>query len=192
LEASVAAYARQWQTLPGLVKVQEDLDRYERIIEDTKPEVIVECGTWTGASAAWFAEHGVEVLTIDVDGSNRQHIPDHLNVGWIEGSTVDPDVVEQVVKRVDGRRCMVVLDSDHSAPHVLAELNAYADLVSPGCFLVVEDTICRWVEGTPVTDLGPLDAVEQFFPNNPEWVYDEAIHDLFPVSHHPFGWWRKR
>ncbi len=35
---------------------------------------------------------------------------------------------------------MVVLDSDHSQAHVEAELDAYAPLVSPGCYLIVEDS----------------------------------------------------
>lgn len=188
VEASVAAYERQWHTIPDMVKVKEDLDRYEFILEDTEPEVIVECGTWTGRSAVWFAEHGVDVVTVDVDGSNVRYT--HPRVTQLVGSSTDPEVVEQVKKLVDGRRCMVILDSDHSAVHVAAEIVAYSPLVSPGCFMVVEDGICRWVPDTPCTDAGPLDAIEQFVPR-PGWELALDVQDMFPVTHHPGGWLRR-
>ena len=43
-------------------------------------------------------------------------------------------------------RVMVVLDSNHTHEHVLAELRAYAPLVTVGQFLVVADT---FVEDIP-------------------------------------------
>lgn len=186
VDASVAAYERQWHTIPDMVKVAEDLDRYDRIIAETRPEVIVETGTWLGRSACWFAEHDLDVVTVDID-DNRTWVNDRVT--FVEGSSTDPAVVEQVTKLVDGRRCMVVLDSDHSATHVAAEMAAYSPLVSPGCFMVVEDGICRFVPGTPATGFGPLDAIEQFLPRS-GWALD-PIQDLHPVSHHPGGWLRR-
>ena len=186
VEASVAAYPRQWDTLPGIVKVAEDLDRYERIIEATRPEVLVETGTWTGASADWFATHGVDVITIDVEPCETLN----PRVTQLVGSSTDPEIVAKVTQLVAGRRCMVVLDSDHSAPHVAAEMLAYAPLVTEGCYMVVEDGICRWVHGTPVTEFGPLDAIEQFLPR-PGWEHDNDLLNLHPVSHHPGGWLKR-
>ena len=187
VEASVAAYNRQWQEIPDLIKVHEDLDRYERIIEATSPEVVVELGTWKGRSALWFATHDVDVITVDVAPNQIYH---HPRVSFLEGSSINPDTVTKVTKLVDGRRCMVVCDSDHSAIHVAAEMAAYADLVSPGCYMVVEDGICRFVEGTPVTDAGPLDAIEAWLPR-PGWSVDLDLMNLHPVSHHPYGWLRR-
>lgn len=187
IDASVAAYRRQWDTIPGLVKVAEDLHRYEQIIETTRPEVIIECGTWSGASAAWFADHDVDVITIDTVDNRTVN---HDRVTYLHGSSTDPDIVRKATELAAGRRTMVILDSDHSAVHVAAELEAYGPLVSPGCYLIVEDTICRFVPGTPVTAAGPLDAVEAFLPR-PGWEHDQELLDLHPVSHHPGGWLRK-
>jgi cephalosporin hydroxylase len=50
------------------------------------------------------------------------------------------------------RRVMVILDSDHTHDHVLAELDLYAPLVTEGQFLVVADTV---VEDIPAQDHRP-------------------------------------
>lgn len=55
---------------------------------------------------------------------------------------------------------MVILDSDQSTDHVRSELRAYAPLVSPECYLIVEDTI---IGNEIVKDAsGPRPAVEEF------------------------------
>ena len=185
--ASAAAYGRQWQEIPGLVKVHEDLDRYERILGATRPDVLVETGTWTGKSSAWFAEHGIDVVTVDI-ADNRSVTHDRVTA--LLGSSTDPEIVRKVTQLVDGRRCMVVLDSDHTATHVAAEMQAYAPLVSEGCYMVVEDGIARYCPESPDKEFGPLDALEQFLPR-PGWEHDDDLLDLHPVSQHPGGWLRR-
>jgi len=61
---------------------------------------------------------------------------------------------------------MVFLDSLHNKEHVLAELKAYAPLVSPGSYIIVEDTHLDsiiWPDGAP----GPFAAVEAFLGSTP-------------------------
>ncbi len=191
LAASVESYPRQWSEVPDMVKVREDLARYDHVIEATEPEVLVECGTWTGRSATWFAAHGLDVVTVDIDPPHQQW-SSHPSVTWVQGrSSVAPDVVAMVAAMVDGRRAMVVLDSDHTPGHVSAEIAAYGPLVAPGCFLVVEDGICRFVPGTPATDAGPLDALEAFLPAD-GWERDLDVEGMFPVTHHPCGWLQRQ
>ncbi|HEX2550055.1 MAG TPA: hypothetical protein VHK64_00555, partial [Nocardioidaceae bacterium] len=52
----------------GMLKLTEDLERYEQIIEATNPGLVIETGTRSGASAEWFAKQGCEVITVDVTG----------------------------------------------------------------------------------------------------------------------------
>lgn len=190
LAASVESYPRQWSEVPDMVKVREDLARYDHIIEATEPDVLVECGTWTGRSAVWFAAHGLDVVTVDMNPPNPRWAS-HPSVTWVQGrSSVDPAVVSMVTAMVAGRRAMVVLDSDHSPAHVSAEVAAYGPLVAPGCYLVVEDGICRFVAGTPATDAGPLDALEAFLPAQ-GWERDLAVEGMYPVTHHVAGWLRR-
>jgi cephalosporin hydroxylase len=83
-------------------------------------------------------------VDIDIRPHNRDTIERHpmaSRVHLIEGSSTDPQVVAEVGKQIpSGASVMVMLDSDHSRDHVLAELRAYGQLVTAGCYLVVADT----------------------------------------------------
>lgn len=171
-----------------MIKLDEDLDRYAHVIGTDQPDVIVECGTWRGGSARWFAAFGVDVVTIDVE-----QVTDPASgprITWVTGSSTDSAVVERVASMVAGRRTMVVLDSDHSAGHVAAEIEAYSSLVSVGCHLVVEDGIARWLpEGQ--TAGSPLDAIEGLLTDDSRFELDVAIEALHRVSMYPCGWWKR-
>ena len=86
---------------------------------------------------------------------------------------------------------MVILDSDHSRPHVAAELELYAPLVTPGSFLLVQDgstdVISVFRSGRP----GPLPAIHDFVARHPEFEIDRARSARFPITHHPDGWLRR-
>ena len=63
-------------------------------------------------------------------------------IGMIEGSSVAPEVVSKVKALAAGRQSvLVLLDSNHTRDHVLAELEAYAGLVTVGSYCVVFDTL---------------------------------------------------
>ena len=87
---------------------------------------------------------------------------------------------------------MVVLDSDHRAKHVLAELQAYSPTVSYGSYLVVEDTHMGGVPTAPAFGPGPLAAVKQFLASEAgrEFVQDKAREALV-MTFNPGGWLRK-
>ena len=85
---------------------------------------------------------------------------------------------------------MVVLDSDHSQAHVARELELYSPLVTPGCYLVVEDTD---VNGHPVNfshGPGPMEALNEFLPAHPEFVADSS-REKFMVTFFPRGWLKR-
>ena len=69
---------------------------------------------------------------------------------------------------------MVILDSDHSQAHVSAELSAYAPLVTPGCYLIVEDTCVNGHPLYPDHGPGPMEALDAFLPQHPEFEPDPA------------------
>jgi cephalosporin hydroxylase len=83
---------------------------------------------------------------------------------------------------------MVILDSDHSKNHVLAELHKYAPLVSQGCYLIVEDT------ATGITSSefgpGPAEAVAEFLQGNQDFIVDRDC-EKFLLTFNPGGYLRR-
>jgi cephalosporin hydroxylase len=201
VEASLRVFTDGPWPIPGsdMLKTRGDLDRYEQLIEATRPDVVVECGTWSGESALWFAAQGVDVVTVDVARSlvwpGRRW--DAYSIWAAIGDSADPGVASGVRMMLAGARTMVVLDSDHSAAHVAREIELYGPLVTPGCYLVVEDGIIRHMpdglreQHVPGLVGDPLDAIEEKLVGNPDWVRDTEVEAMFPVSHHPAGWWRR-
>jgi cephalosporin hydroxylase len=187
IPASLAKLRAQYRG--DMIKLDEDLARYRHVIGTDRPEVVVECGTWEGGSARWFAEAGLSVITIDTSRYLQAH--GGSDITWLTGSSADPDVAARVAELVAGRRTMVVLDSDHSAAHVAAEIKLYGPLVSAGCHLVVEDGILTWMDNRWFQG-SPLDAIEQLLVPDPAFERDEATEAMFPVSMYPCGWWIRR
>lgn len=143
----------------SVVKSPTDLVILQEIIAETRPNLIIETGVLAGGSTYYLATLfdliGIDgkVIGVDVDLSAvSPYIADHPRVELIEGSSTDPAVVATLRERAEGRRVMVDLDSDHRAEHVEGELRALAPLVTPHCYLVVEDT---WMGRTVRFDEGP-------------------------------------
>ena len=174
-----------WLGVPVL-KCPLDLWVMQEIIHEVKPDLIIETGTFMGGSALYFASvldaigKGF-VTTVDVE--EKKDRPVHPRICYVRGSSVDTDVLYHMEVEHRKRRTLVVLDSDHSYDHVLEELEAYAPLVSPGSYLVVEDT------NTP----GPSDAVRDFLYSveGSHFTVDRS-REKFGTSFNNGGWLRKK
>lgn len=93
---------------------------------------------------------------------------------------------------VRGRSCLVTLDSDHDALHVEAELEAYASLVTPGSYLVVEDTAVDvyGIDAEFYPNGGPGVAVERFLERDSHFSPDRTC-ERFMLGMNPGGWLRR-
>jgi cephalosporin hydroxylase len=155
-----------------------DLWLYQEIIFETRPDLIIETGTANGGGALYLASlcemlQCGEVVSVDI--RHPPTLPKHAQLTYLTGSSVDPGIVANVEGKAKGaKQVLVILDSDHSCPHVLAELRAYAPLVRNGGYLIVEDTI---VNGHPIrSDFGPgpMEAIEEFLSQTSDWVIDRT------------------
>ena len=78
-------------------------------------------------------------------------------IKYIIGSSLDEDVLSQIKNITSGKKTMVIIDGNHSRKHVKWELHRYRDIVSSGCYLVIED--CFIDRGL----YGPGEARDWFF-----------------------------
>src|SRR5262249_55003166 len=113
---------------------------------------------------------------------NRAAIESHTLaplITLVEGNSIDPRIVTDVHGRVrSGETVMVLLDSRHTLEHVLAELEAYAPLVSKGSYLVAMDGIMEELAGAPGTQPDwswntPRQAALEFVSRHREFAIEE-------------------
>ena len=201
----------RWLGVP-LFKMPSDLLNLIDVIGEVKPHLIIETGTAAGGSALFMATYldaigNGKVLTIDLRPVDRNY-PAHPRISYLGGrSSLDKEVLAEVqgywdfyanpktygeepnTMTVRGGPVMVILDSDHAQKHVAKELDAYARFVTPGSYLVVEDTN---VNGHPVLiehGPGPQEALDEWLPNHSEFKIDHNIARYQLFSQHT--WLRK-
>jgi cephalosporin hydroxylase len=175
----------------GILTLQTPSDAWIilEIMAETRPDLIVEAGTFHGGSAALWAiilQHinpRGRVITIDIEDQREAraiNLPiSKRRVEFILGSSTDPKVVAKVHKRAKGKRVMVLLDSLHSKEHVAAEIEAYAPLVPVGGYLIVQDT-----------SVGPDEAIAEFLAANTNWVADRR-RERYPDTNSVKGYLRR-
>jgi cephalosporin hydroxylase len=176
------------------LKYATDLWVYQEIVSETLPDVIVETGTWHGGSALFLAtvcdtlNHG-RVLTIDTEPGDP--LPEHPRISYLRGSSIDSEVLARVRDQVpDTASVMAILDADHSRAHVLAELEVYSDLVTRGCYLIVEDTNVNGHPVLPGHGPGPGEAVAEFLARDRRFAVDRS-RERFLLTANPGGFLRR-
>jgi cephalosporin hydroxylase len=172
---------------------------HQEIIARVKPDFIIEAGTWNGGSAGLWAtilqqvNPAGRVITIDIKDyvTAAKELPIiKEKVDFLIGSSVDPAIVAEITKRVDGKKVLVILDSNHSKGHVLAELKAYAPLVPKDSYMIVQDTNVNGHPVLPNFGPGPMEAVDEFLATNDQFRPDADAERLM-FTMHPKGYLRR-
>jgi cephalosporin hydroxylase len=176
-----------------VLKCPLDVWLYQELLVRTRPDIVVETGTWYGGSALYMAMvldqigHG-RVITIDIEPKPDR--PEHPRISYLTGSSTDPQIVAQVRDAVATDRALVILDSDHGAAHVHQELLLYNPFVQVGDYLVVEDTNVNGHPVWPEFGPGPMEAVEEFLSETDDFVIDERC-ERFLMTLNPRGYLRR-
>ena len=217
------SYNFEWLGRP-IIQYPQDIVAMEEIIWRVRPDLIIETGIAHGGSLIFSASmlalfdvcDGIEqkksidpskserkVLAVDIDirAHNRAAIEAHpmaSRIQMIQGSSIAPEIVEQVKKIAAGYRTVLVcLDSNHTHEHVLEELKAYAPLVTKGSYCVVFDTIVEDMPAEMFPDRpwgpgnNPKTAVNRFLEANPEFAVDQTIDNKLLISVAPGGFLKR-
>lgn len=187
-------YSFAWMGRP-IIQLPEDMVRLQEVIWTLQPDVLVETGVAHGGSLVFYAslfeamgKGRVIGVDIEIRPHNRAAIEAHpmkKRIELIEGSSTAPDVLDQVKAQIrPGETVLVVLDSNHSKAHVLAELQAYGELVPVGSYVVATDGIMEQVAGGPRTAEdwswnNPRQAVREFVASDPRFIVEEPA---FPFN----------
>lgn len=185
----------------GVGTLQNPMDMWvkQEILFDVKPEVVVECGTHRGGTALYYAHllsaiaPESRIITIDVEDRVKEageHSLFRKYVTRLMGDSKSEAVVGQVEEATRGKRTLVILDSWHERDHVRREMELYGKFVTPGSYMIVEDTN---VHGHPVGwsyGPGPFEAVEDFLRTHDEFVVDRARERMM-FTYFPNGWLKR-
>ena len=212
-------YNWRWCGLP-IIQLPPDVLVTQEIVWEVRPDVIVETGVARGGSLTFSASllamldaaeatgrtpattpRRVIGIDIEIRPHNRQAIESHpfaKMIQLVEGSSVAPEIVAEVRGRVrPGERVLVMLDSNHTHDHVLGELEAYAGLVTPGSYCVVQDTGIEFTAPGAFPDRSwgrgnsPMSAIAAWLPGHPEFVVDSSIDHKLQISSSPGGYLRR-
>lgn len=200
------SYHFEWMGRP-FIQYPQDMIAMQEILWQVRPDLVIETGIAHGGSLVYYASilellgHG-EVLGIDIDirPHNRQAIEAHpmfRRIRLIEGSSIADPVVQQVKDAAAGKRVLVVLDSNHTHEHVLAELTHYAPLVAVGSYCAVLDTVVEDLPAGAFPDRpwgrgnNPKTAVKTYLQSHPEFAIDERIEHKLLITAAPDGYLRR-
>jgi cephalosporin hydroxylase len=207
------SYTFSWLGRP-IIQLPEDMIRLQEAIYRLQPDVILETGVAHGGSLIFSAslcqllgKGRVIGVDIEIRPANRTAIETHSlarRITLIEGNSVASEVVRQVKAMIRPEEVvLVVLDSNHSREHVLAELEAYHDLVSAGSYIIATDGIMRdlhdvpqgssqWCWDNPAAAAAEfLERHSEFVLEQPPWLFNESPLQL-NVTHWPDAWLRRK
>ncbi len=217
------SYNFNWMGRP-IIQYPQDMVAMQELIWEVKPDLIIETGIAHGGSLIMNASflamldycEAVEsgelldpknpkrrVLGIDIDirEHNREAIMAHPmsnRIDMIQGSSIAQEIIAQVKEYAkDYKRILISLDSNHTHEHVLAELNAYAELTSVDSYCVVFDTIVEDLPENfyPGRTWGPGDnpktAVWEFLKTHSQFQIDKSIDNKLLISVAPDGYLKR-
>jgi cephalosporin hydroxylase len=218
------SYAFTWLGRP-VIQYPQDIVAVQELIWAVRPDLVIETGIANGGSLVLSASvlalldycdastagtpldprmprRRVLGIDIDIRANNRAAIEAHplaSRIDMIEGSSIGAEVIEAVRDRAKNfSTIMVFLDSNHTHEHVLAELQAYAPLVTPGSYCVVFDTIVEHMPKSMFPDRpwgpgnNPKTAVHEFLSSHPEFTIDSTIPDKLLITVAPDGYLKRR
>ena len=135
-----------------------------------------------------------EIITIDISSPNKK--PEHKRIHYIQGDTISKKTITKIQQLIDklnnnsDTKIMVILDDEHSENHVFQEMEIYGKFVTPGNYLIVEDTSMGGHPVWPELEGGPMESVEKYMKTHSDFEIDSS-QEKFLLTFNPKGYLKK-
>lgn len=208
------SYNFDWLGMP-VIQYPQDVVAMQELVWSLQPDLIIETGIARGGSAIFYssllelnaicggpADARIVAVDVDIRAHNRAAIEAHplsRRLTMIQGSSIDAAIIAEVRRHAASRsRILVCLDSNHTHDHVLAELRAYAPLVTPGSYCVVFDTLVNDLPPEAIgnrpwnKDANPLTALRAYMEEVDDFEIDAARHGKLQITVAAHGYLRRK
>jgi len=165
------------------IKCPFDYVLYQMIIQEVKPDLIIEIGTNKGGSTLYLADllelQGKGVIhSIDITDQCSQLVKDNSRITLFHQGWEDYDL-ELVT---DYPKVIVIEDASHEYKNTLGAIQKFSKVVSQNSYLIVEDGIIDDLGLKKEYNGGPVRAIEEFLKSTADFIIDWNWVDFFGPS----------
>lgn len=167
------------------VKCPFDYVLYQMIINEVRPDLIIEIGTWNGGSALYLSDtmknagiHG-EVHTIDIENrvQDYQILKDPCIKRFTEGFLNYDLRLTRFFKKI-----LVIDDGSHHYEDCLDAFKMFNSIVSLGSYYIVEDSSVNVNGYVDYLGGGPWFSIQKIIEENPNFEIDRKWCDFFGTN----------
>jgi cephalosporin hydroxylase len=177
------------------LKCPFDYLNYQMIIDEVKPDLIIEIGTHFGGNSLYLADllqlrnRGV-LHTIDVNEyGDLSKLDAHPRIKRFLGGYENYDL-----NQIMGfENVLIIDDGSHQYRDVLNTLNKFSKFVTTNSYFIVEDGVLSELGYEESHEGGPLRAIEEFLKENKNFIIDEKWINFFGknATFNPKGYLKK-
>jgi cephalosporin hydroxylase len=158
-----------------------DVTMYQMIINELKPDLIIEIGTYKGGGALYYAD------LLDIIGKGEVH-----TINIMEDVT-DPQIINnpRIKRFTEGyqnydislangfEKVLVIDDGSHHAHEVLEAFNKFKSVVTLGSYYIIEDGVLSDLGYNSTYGGGPLQVMDEIIVNNQDFTVDRKWCDFY-------------
>jgi cephalosporin hydroxylase len=153
---------------------------YQMIINEVKPDLVIEVGTNIGGGALYIADlldsNGKGILhTIDIIDMVNPKVKEHNRIKFFTKGWKDYDL--KLTRKFE--TILIIEDASHLFKDSIGILNKFHEIISVGSYFIIEDGIINELGLEKNYQGGPLKAIREFLPNHPEYIVDRKWCDMF-------------
>jgi len=163
-----------------MLKNPFDYVLYQMLINDIKPDLIIEIGSYNGASALYYSDildligNGI-IHSIDIEDHVHLLAKQKSNIKFFTTGYQNYDI--NYAKEFN--KILVIADGSHKYDDVLGALNKFAPIVSLNSYFVIEDGIINALKMQKNFNGGPLKAINKFLIESNNFIIDRKYCDFF-------------